>query len=295
MAAKRARVVAVTGASSGIGAAVAREAARQGHHLMITARRVDRLDSLARELRAAGTDVLVIPADLSDLGALHRLVEGTLEHFGGIDVLINAAGIGLPQLYAEADPAALRHQILVNLAAPIVLTRLALPSLLERKGTVINIGSGITAVANPALGAYGATKTGLAYWNDALRRELMHRGLNVCLVEPGPVRTEFFESMGIVGPQGTGIYNPLRDPPPAFLTADVGDVARRIVRLIEHPRRRIAVLRRIIWPHRLVGALFQLLPWLGDLGITTMAIHQERTMRAKAAVPGSEGDARPDP
>jgi uncharacterized protein len=295
MAARQAKVIVVTGASSGIGAAVTRQAARQGHILVVTARRAERLETLAEELRAAGSEVLVIPADLSDPCAPASLVDAAIERFGGIDVLINNAGIGLPQLFAEADPDAMRCQILVNLAAPIVLTRLALPTLLERKGTVINVGSAITSVANSALGAYGATKAGLAYWNDALRRELMHRGLKVCLVEPGPVTTEFFEAMGIVGPQGTGIYNPLHDPPPALLSAHVDEAARRIVRLIDHPRRRISVLRRVVWPNRLVGALFQAAPWLGDLAMNTMSIHHERTRSFTADAPErSPSDARQD-
>jgi uncharacterized protein len=292
MAASAPKVVVVTGASSGIGAAVAREAARQGHHLALVARRRDRLESLAEELRAGGTEVLVLAADLSEFHALQQIVDDTLEQFGGIDVLINNAGAGLPYLFAEADPEEMRQQILVNLAAPILLTRLALPSLLERKGTVINVGSAITAVPNPALGAYGATKAGVEFWNDALRRELSHRGVHVCLVVLGPVKTDFFATMGVVGPQGTGIYNPLRDPPPAILSAEVDDVARRIVRLIRHPRRRLAVLRRVVWPHSLIGALFQLFPWLGDFALWTMVIHEKHTRRAASTPCGSPDDAR---
>ena len=83
----------------------------------------------------------------------------------------------------RATPTALREQVLVNFAAPVVLTRHALPYLIESRGAVINIGSGITAVANSMLGVYGATKAGLAYWNDALRRELRHRGVSVSLVD----------------------------------------------------------------------------------------------------------------
>jgi uncharacterized protein len=294
MAARQAKVVVITGASSGIGAAVARAAARRGYRLVITARRNARLEELAQELRVAGADVLVVPADLRDPCAPNRLVGATVERFGRIDVLINNAGIGLPQLFAQADPDAMRNQVLVNLAAPIVLTRLALPSLLEHRGSVINVGSAITSVANAALGAYGATKAGLAYWNDALRRELSHRGVSVCLVEPGPVKTEFFAAMGILGPQGAGIYNPLRDPPPSILSADVNEAARRIVRLIDRPRRRISVLRRVVWPHRLVGALFQVSPWLGDLAIKYMTLHLERTKIAAVAAPGSSVDVRPD-
>ncbi|HEV3167073.1 MAG TPA: SDR family NAD(P)-dependent oxidoreductase [Isosphaeraceae bacterium] len=280
MPARSPRVVLITGASSGIGAAVAREAARLGHHLVLTARRLERLEQLANELRAHPVETLIVPADLADPASPERLVAATVDRFGGLDVLINNAGLGLPQLFAQAEPEAIAEQIQVNLAAPILLTRYALPSLLERRGTVINIGSGITAVANPALGAYGVTKAGLSYFNDALRREVRHRGVRVSLVEPGPVTTEFFEAMGIPARQVPGIYNPLRDPPPAAMCASAEEVARRIVRLIERPRRRVSVLRRVIWPHRLVGVLFQLAPWLGDLAVTSVVQHLERTTNA---------------
>src|SRR5262249_45784559 len=134
--------------------------------------------------------------------------------------------------FADADPVDLRRQLEVNLVAPLMLTRFAIPHLLTRRGTVINIGSAITSVPNSALGAYGATKAGLAYWNDALRRELLHRGVKVCLVEPGPVRTEFFSALEKLAPVGGG-YNPLLDAPSPWMTAHVDEVARRIARLID--------------------------------------------------------------
>ena len=92
-------------------------------------------------------------------------------------MLINNAGLGLPTQFADAEPEQLARQIAVNFTAPLLLTRLSLPSLIERRGMLINIGSAITGVANSALGAYGATKAGLAYWNDALRRELWSTGV----------------------------------------------------------------------------------------------------------------------
>lgn len=102
----------------------------------------------------------------------------------------------LPQSFAQAEPEAVRRQLLVNFVAPILLTRQALPLLLARGGMVINVGTALGNIAVPDLGAYGATKAGLTYWNDALRRELRHRGVRVCLlVEPGPVKTEFFEAI----------------------------------------------------------------------------------------------------
>jgi short-subunit dehydrogenase len=215
------------------------------------------------------------------------LISDVVHKWGGLDVLINNAGYGLPGFYARSEPEALRRQITVNLSAPILLARYALPHLIESRGTIINVGSAITSVANPVYGVYGATKAGLAYWNNALRRELRHLGVRVCLVEPGPVDTEFFEAVrqiaGNTPSYGTGsapdhLYNPLRDRPPRILTADVQDAARRVVRLLDHPRRRLSFLRRTIWPWRLVGALFQAVPALGDLAVSGMIrrIEQER-------------------
>jgi len=266
------KVMLITGASSGIGAAVAREAARKGYRLAVTARRADRLDALAAELEPA--DVLPIAADLADPDAPARLIDQVIAHHGRLDVLVNNAGFGLPGLFGQADPAGLREQVEVNFTAPIVLARLALPHLIASKGTVINVGSSITSVANPIFGAYGATKAALAYWNDALRREVRHLGVNVCLVEPGPVATEFFDSVErraeAPRPSAGGIYNALSDRPPAALSATADDVARRLVRLVDRPRRRLSVLRRAVWPFRLAGGLFQVWPWLGDIGLSAM-------------------------
>lgn len=271
----RRKVVLVTGASAGIGAALAREIARRGHDLVITARRGDRLEQLADELRPLGIDVLTVAADLAEPATAERLLTETQARFGGLDVLINNAGFGLPTLFADGDPDDLRRQIEINFVAPLMLTREMLPLLLERRGTIINIGSAITAVANSGLGAYGATKAGLAYWNDALRRELRHKGVKVCLVEPGPVKTEFFAALSKLAPPG-GEYNPLLDAPMPWMSARVDDVAYRIARLIERPRRRLSVLRRVVWPFRLMGGLFQLCPPLGDLALSSMTRHFDR-------------------
>jgi short-subunit dehydrogenase len=288
------KVALVTGASAGIGASVARELARQGYHLALTARREGRLEHLADELQSAyGVEVWTEAADLGDPGTPEQLITGVVERFGGLDVLINNAGFGLPTVFREAEPDDLRRQLEVNLVAPILLTREALPHLIARRGTIINIGSAITAVANSALGAYGATKAGLAYWNDALRRELRHQGVTVCLVEPGPVMTEFFDAMMTLAP-ASGEYNPLLDAPSSWMSAQVEDVARRIVRLIRYPRRRLSVLKRIVWPFRLIGGLFQVWPALGDLAISTITRHFDRKGDlARPVRTGSLGDARP--
>ena len=118
-------------------------------------------------------------------------------------------------------------------------------------------------MANSALGAYGATKAGLAYWNDALRRELKPKGVRVCLVEPGPIRTEFMDAIHSLVPAGERI-DPILDNAMPWMTADVNEVARRVARLLDQPRRRLSVLRRLVWPFRALGALARLCPPLGD-------------------------------
>jgi short-subunit dehydrogenase len=296
MVAEQKRVVLLTGASAGIGASVARELARQGFNLVLTARREDRLRQLADELvdsaEKTSIDVLIVPAALEDPSAPERLISETITRFGRLDVLINNAGFGLPTLFADADPTDVRRQLEVNFVAPLMLSRHAIPHLLERRGTIINVGSAISCLANSALGAYGATKAGLAYWNDALRRELHHKGVTVCLVEPGPVKTEFFSALEKLAPEN-GEYNPLLDAPAPWMSAQVDEVARRIVRLIEHPRRRLSVPRRFVWPWRVLGGLFQVWPWLGDLGLSTMTKHFDKKGDLNRSPSRSLGNARP--
>ena len=273
------KTVLLTGASSGIGAAVARELAWGTHRLALTARRADLLEALADDLRSRGAEVLVLPADLADPATPERLASAVVERFGGLDVLINNAGFGLPQTFGAADPGAIRRQIEVNLTAPILLTRRALPLLLASRGMVINVGSSITSVAIPIFGVYGATKAGLAYWNDALRREVRPRGVRVCLVEPGPVATEFLAAATALrekedpgqGPAPSLLERSMREPPPQFLRADAADAARRVVRLLDRPRRRLSFLRRTVWPYRMLGGLVQVAPWLGDWSLAAMA------------------------
>jgi short-subunit dehydrogenase len=260
-------VVLVTGASTGIGAAVARELVRQNkaRAIVLTARREDRLQNLAAELEQAqpGLEVLTIAADLADPAGPARIAGATLDRFARIDVLFNNAGLGLPTLFADSDPDQLIRQIAVNFTAPLLLTRLCLPSLVEQKGMIINIGSAITAVANSALGAYGATKAGVAYWNDALRRELYHTGVRVCLVEPGPIKTAFMDALTALAPSGQDPHPILNNAAP-WMTADVDTAARRIVRLVDRPRRRLSLLKRLVWPFRVLGVVARICPPLGD-------------------------------
>ncbi len=262
-----ARVVLLTGASAGIGAALARELARQkkARAIVLTARRGDRLDQLAGELKTLqpGLEVLTIAADLADPATPGRLVAETIARFGGLDVLINNAGLGLPTLFADSEPEHLAQQLAVNFTAPLMLTRLCLPSLIERHGMIINIGSAITCVPNSALGAYGATKAGMAYWNDALRRELYSKRRHRLPGRAGPIKTEFMDASTSLVPAEKRVH-PILDNAAPWMTADVEDVARRVTRLLDHPRRRLSVLRRFVWVFRLLGVVARTCPPLGD-------------------------------
>ncbi len=285
----------VTGASAGLGRAVAEALARRGLRLVVTGRRLDRLEELADRLGAQGAEVHAVAADLADAETPRRLVEAAIERFGRLDVVVNNAGFGLPGLFHDEATADLRTQLLVNLAAPVLIVREALPHLIAARGVVINVGSAITAVANPSLGAYGTTKAGLAYFSAALRRELWHQGVRVCLVEPGPVETEFFDAviarsrpgeraLGVLPPTDW-LYNPLRDRPLRLMEAALPDAAERIAALVDRPRRRLSFLRRMVWPWRVVGALLNTCPPLIDRAVSSMVVRIERE-RARSAGPG---------
>jgi short-subunit dehydrogenase len=261
-------VAIITGASAGLGSAIARGLARREdvRGLALTARRLDRLEELARELRASNPslEIEAVAADLASPGGPEHVVNRIAQRFGAIDVLVNNAGMGLPTLFADGMPGHLEQQVAINFTTPLMLTRHALPYLISRRGTIINIGSAITCVPNSGLGAYGATKAGLAYWSEALRRELHGTGVKVCLVEPGPIGTEFSTALERLVPEGDET-NPAVGSVRPWMTADVDDVARRVVCLIDHPRRRLSVLRRFVWPFRLIGAVCRCFPVLGDL------------------------------
>lgn len=225
------KVAVITGASSGIGWAVAWRASRKGYRVVLNARRGDRLRDLARKLEADGGEALVVAGDIARLEDQRRLVDETMRAFGRLDVLVNNAGLPLPTLFSESPPEELRRQWDVNVTALATLTRIALPYLRESRGTVINIGSSISRFAVPSMGNYAPTKIAVAGLNDALRRELASQGVAVCLVEPGPINTEFGEH------SGSGFNNS------AVLSISItaAQAAVPIVRLFTHPRRRTVI------------------------------------------------------
>ncbi|MEA2682519.1 MAG: hypothetical protein QOK05_847 [Chloroflexota bacterium] len=184
--------VLLTGASRGIGAATAVELARRGADLVLVARTAKSLERVAKECRDFGADVHVVVADVSVEAEVRSMVARADKALGGIDVLVNNAGLGLTDPVAELEPADLRYVFEVNVMAPHVATIAALPGMIARRqGRVINVGSVASHISTPNLGGYSATKFALKALTDSLRMELRGTGVGATLICPGPIATEF--------------------------------------------------------------------------------------------------------
>lgn len=226
------KVVIVTGASSGIGEATAREFGRQGARVVLAARRAERLAALAQEIWAMGTgaEALAVPADLSKLDDIQSLIRQALEKFGRIDVLVNNAGFGRLDWLENLDPVRdIEAQFDVNVLGVVQATRLALPVMIEqRSGHIINMGSMAALVATPTYTIYAASKHAVHGFSEALRREVRPWGIHVSMIYPGGVTTEFG--------QHAGIRRKTNATTPRFLLLSAEDVGRAVVQLVRRPR-----------------------------------------------------------
>lgn len=188
----RGQSVIVTGASAGIGKALALQLARQGAKLAIAARRAERLAQVAAECRALGAEVLVIPTDVSDETQCKALVEQTVTAFGRLDLLICNAGLAASALFDDFPNLDLfRHTLDVNLYGAVYCTYYALPYLKQTKGRIAAISSLGGKSAIPYNTPYCASKYGLHGFYDSLRMELTQHGVSVTLICPWWVATEF--------------------------------------------------------------------------------------------------------
>ena len=179
------KVVLITGASTGIGRALAFAFARRGARVALVARNEERLEAVRREIEPYSADVLVVPADLTDEAQLESAFQRTLEHFGRIDVLVNNAGLSMGGPLADLDPARMERMLRLNLWAAVRLTQLVLPGMRARRsGYIMNIGSGAARVACPTRRHMSPRSTGWPVSRMRLRRELGGSGVRVTLVNP---------------------------------------------------------------------------------------------------------------
>jgi short-subunit dehydrogenase len=250
-------VVIITGASSGLGAATARELARRGARVVLAARREAELRALADEIERAGGTALAVQADVSDRVDIDRLVQNAIQNYGRIDVLVNNAGINAGRTVADAEDRDIEQIINVNLLAVARCCNAVIPQMREQgRGIIVNIGSIAGEVATNSL--YAATKFGVRGLSDGLRRELRHDKIDVVLIAPGFIRTALTE----------GVRLPM--PGPEAVATAVANATTR-------PRRRIVVP----WPYGPLMYFAKVFPWIADRLIGSRSFQRRYRDRKK--------------
>jgi len=190
----RNRTVLITGASSGIGEAMARLLAPAGATLLLTARSADKLDGLAEVARQRGARAEAFPLDLAEPGAAHTLFERVEAAGHAVDVVVNNAGYALHGPVASHDARAYEDMLTLNVTNLVALTRLALPGMLARRsGGVLNVASTAAYQPVPHLAAYAASKAFVKAFTEALHAELRGTGVHATCLSPGPTETGFFD------------------------------------------------------------------------------------------------------
>jgi short-subunit dehydrogenase len=186
----------VTGASQGIGRAIAVEAARRGGRVVASARSADLLQELRKEVQSTGGEIEVVAGDICKPEDRAALVAAAQQYYGGLDILINNAGIGATGHFVDSDPAALRSIFETNFFALCEVTRVFLPMLKAgRTPMLINISSVLGRRAIPGRPLYSASKFAVAGFSESLRAELWKDGIDVLVVNPGLTQTNFSKNM----------------------------------------------------------------------------------------------------
>ncbi|MEB4208537.1 SDR family oxidoreductase [Mycobacterium sp. 94-17] len=240
----------VTGASSGIGADIARELADRGHGVTLVARREDRLRELAGELAGRGVHVEVIACDVADAAARAGLFDEVGRRGLTADILVNNAGIGTMGSVVKRPVADEIAQVRVNVEAVIDLTTRAVQQMVPRgRGAILNVGSTAGYQPFPGQVGYAATKAFVNNYTQGLRGELAGTGVTVALLCPGPVRTEFVKSAGMD-------ERDFADAFPKFMWKPSRQVARAGVDALDHDRG--TVIPGL--PSQISTRLFQFMP-----------------------------------
>ena len=259
------RVAIVTGASSGIGAATARTLAEHGAHVVLAARRVERIEQVAAEVRAAyGVRALALSTDVSQSASIDTLVQRTMSEFGRIDILINNAGLGLQGNVADLREADLRYLFDVNVFAAVHAMQAVIPPMCRQgDGVIVNISSILGKVTLPSLGmvgssaGYTASKHALQAFSAAARMELAEKHIHVITVVPGVTQSEFNDSFLITAPGGA---SKVRRTGSLMGVTSAEKVAARIVRAIERREREVYITlkdRVFVWGANGLPGLFE--------------------------------------
>ncbi|WP_234017116.1 SDR family NAD(P)-dependent oxidoreductase [Nostoc sp. 'Lobaria pulmonaria (5183) cyanobiont'] len=191
-----AKVAIITGASSGIGAAIAIALAEEGAQVAIAARRIERLNEVAQKIEAVGGKALPIVTDVTDETQVNSLVQKVNTTLGRIDILVNNAGIGGLGTIEDGDPAEWRRQFDLNVLGLLYATHAVLPIFkAQGVGHVVNLSSVAGRITRAGMGVYSATKWGVNAISEALRQEVHKDNIRVTIIEPGLVATEFIDNI----------------------------------------------------------------------------------------------------
>jgi short-subunit dehydrogenase len=250
----REQVIVITGASSGIGRATARMAARRGAHVVCAARNAEALNALVEEIELGGGRALAIACDVTEVAAVRALGERAVAWAGRIDCWVNNAGVSIASALRDLPEAEARRLFDVNFWGVVTGSQTALPYLERQGGALINMGSFVSDVAAPFMGMYAASKHAIKGYTDALRIELRmdKRKVSVTLIKPSPIATPVLQHQrNRLGRQAT--------MPPPFYRPE--DVAAAILYAAEHPARDLFVGGAA----RIGSVLGQALPALTDL------------------------------
>jgi short-subunit dehydrogenase len=233
-------VVAITGASKGIGAELARQLAVKGAKLVLAARNEKELEAVAEDCRKAGASVVIVKADVALERDCQAMVAGAVLAFGRLDTLVNNAGVSMWARFEDIEDMSILERIMqVNYMGSVYCTRHALPHLRESRGRIVGIASLAGMVGVPTRTGYSASKHAMRGFFDSLRIELDGSGVTVTMIYPGFVSTGIRENA--TGPDGKPI---LVSPVKEGEVMSVEDCARRIVAAIERREREVVMTAR---------------------------------------------------
>ena len=247
------KVVVITGASSGIGLAMARAFAKQGAKLVISARTEGPLLAVASELEAAGAQVLAVVGDVQRWDDCQRMATETIARFGRVDVLVNNAGISMRALFADLDLEVIRRLMEVNFFGTVYCTKAFLPSVVAAKGSIVAVSSIAGYRGLPARTGYSASKAAVQGFMEALRTELLDQGVHVLVACPGFTESKIRERAltATAKPQG---QSPLDEG--KIMSAEA--VAGHIVEAVAHRRRDLILTtqgKMTVWLNKLAPGL----------------------------------------
>jgi short-subunit dehydrogenase len=216
--AKPGRTVLVTGASSGIGAALARALAGRGDAVALVARRADRLDAVLSDCHATSASSTRWAADLADPEAAANLALEIWDHYGGLDVIVNNAAVPMRRHATRLTMAEVERTMRINYLSPVAITLAVLPRMLERRtGTIVNVSSLGGRLGIAAEAAYSGSKFALAGWSESLAVDLDRTGVSVKLILPGAIDTEIWDQPDNDAP----LYDGPKEPPEDIAAAMV--------------------------------------------------------------------------